>query len=113
MERGRERFGIYCAPCHGLSGEGDGMIARRAEELAQGTWVPPTNLTQEYLRQQAVGELFNSITNGIRNMPAYGSQVDAADRWAIILYLRALQRSRAGKVADLSPAEREALGRTN
>jgi mono/diheme cytochrome c family protein len=109
MERGRERFGIYCAPCHGMGGEGDGMIARRADELAQGTWVPPTNLTEERLRQMPIGELFNSITNGVRNMPPYGAQVVAADRWAIILYLRALQRSRAGKVADLSPAERSGL----
>jgi len=113
MQRGRERFGIYCTPCHGFSGEGDGMIARRADALAQGTWVPPTNLTQAYLQQMPVGELFNSITNGIRNMPAYGAQIQTADRWAIILYLRALQRSRAGKVADLSPDERAALGRTN
>lgn len=109
MERGRERYGIYCTPCHGFSGEGDGMIARRAEELAQGTWVPPTNLTQETIRRQPVGELFNTITHGIRNMPAYGAQIDAADRWAIILYLRALQRSRAGQVADLSAAQRGAL----
>ena len=71
MERGQERFGIYCTPCHGLVGEGDGMVAKRADALAQGTWIPPTNLTQEYLRQMPVGELFNTISNGIRNMPAY------------------------------------------
>ena len=109
MARGKERFGIYCAPCHGISGEGDGMIARRAESLQQGTWVAPTNVTQEYLRQMPVGELFNSITHGVRNMPAYGSQIEPADRWAVILYLRALQRSRAGKVTDLSPAEQSGL----
>jgi mono/diheme cytochrome c family protein len=96
MERGRERFGIYCTPCHGVTGEGDGMIARRADELQQGTWVAPTNLNQDYLRQMAVGELFNTITHGVRNMPAYGPQIEAGDRWAIIMYLRALQRSRGG-----------------
>lgn len=85
------------------------MIARRAESLQQGTWVAPTNVTQEYLRQMPVGELFNSITHGVRNMPAYGSQIEPADRWAVILYLRALQRSRAGKVADLTPAEQSGL----
>jgi mono/diheme cytochrome c family protein len=109
MARGKERFGIYCAPCHGLTGEGDGMIARRAESLQQGTWVAPTNVTQEHLRQMPVGELFNTITHGVRNMPAYASQIAPADRWAIVLYLRALQRSRAGKVADLSPADQRGL----
>jgi len=109
MARGKERFGIYCTPCHGFGGEGDGMVARRAEALQQGTWVAPTNVTQEHLRQMPVGELFNSITHGVRNMPAYGSQIVPADRWAIILYLRALQKSRAGKVADLSPAEQSGL----
>lgn len=109
MARGKERFGIYCTPCHGFAGEGDGMVAKRAEALQQGTWVAPTNVTAEHLRQMPVGELFNAITNGVRNMPAYGSQVAPADRWAIILYLRALQRSRAGKLADLSPAEQSGL----
>jgi mono/diheme cytochrome c family protein len=105
MQRGQERFGIYCTPCHGQTGEGNGMIAKRAEELQQGTWVPPTNLTQEYLGQQPVGELFNSISNGIRKMPAYGPQISTADRWAIIMYLRALQRGHASKTAKLSPPE--------
>jgi mono/diheme cytochrome c family protein len=104
MTRGRERFGISCAPCHGLSGAGDGMINKRAQDLKQGTWVPPTNFHQDYLRQMPVGELFNSITNGIRNMPAYGSQITVEDRWAIVMYLRALQRSRAASIQDV-PAE--------
>lgn len=109
MSRGRERFGIYCAPCHGYAGEGDGMIAKRADALQQGTWVAPTNLNQDYLQKMPVGELFNAITNGVRNMPPYASQIAPEDRWAIILYLRALQRSRAGKLADLSPSERTGL----
>jgi mono/diheme cytochrome c family protein len=66
--------------------------------------VPPTNLTEERLRFMPVGELFNTITNGIRNMPGYGRQVDPGDRWAIILYLRALQRSQAAKLDDV-PAQ--------
>lgn len=105
MQRGQERYGIYCAPCHGLGGEGNGMVAKRAEELQQGTWVPPTNLTQDYLRNQPVGELFHSISNGIRNMPPYAPQVSTSDRWAIIMYLRALQRGHASKTAKLSPSE--------
>jgi mono/diheme cytochrome c family protein len=98
MARGQERFGIYCTPCHGFTGEGNGMVAQRAE-LLQSTgagkgmaWVPPTNINQDYLRQQPVGQLFDSITNGVRNMPAYGPQISTEDRWAIVMYLRALQR---------------------
>jgi mono/diheme cytochrome c family protein len=109
MERGRQRFGIYCTPCHGQIGLGDGMVAKRADSLAQGTWIPPTNMTQEYLRQMPVGELFNSITNGVRNMPGYGPQIKTEDRWAIIMYVRALQRSRSGSVTDVPPDARASL----
>jgi mono/diheme cytochrome c family protein len=94
MEHGRERFGIYCAPCHGLSGQGDGMVHKRAAALEEGTWVQPTSLTQENIYYQPVGQLFNTITHGIRNMPAYGSQIPEEDRWAIVMYVRALQRTK-------------------
>ncbi len=109
MERGRQRFGIYCTPCHGQVGQGDGMVSKRAESLQQGTWVSPTNMIQEYLRQQPVGQLYNSVTNGIRTMPAYGPQIKTEDRWAIIMYVRALQRSRGGSVEDLPPDARASL----
>ena len=109
MERGRERFGIYCTPCHGQVGAGDGMVAKRADSLAQGTWIPPTNVTQDYLKQMPVGELFNSISNGVRNMPGYAPQIKTEDRWAIIMYLRALQRSRSGSVNDVPPDARASL----
>jgi mono/diheme cytochrome c family protein len=109
MQRGQQRFGIYCTPCHGFGGQGNGMVAKRADELAQGTWTPPSNLTDERIRNMPVGELFNTITHGIRNMPAYGPQIPTSDRWAIILYLRALERGHAGKIADLEPAERTGL----
>jgi mono/diheme cytochrome c family protein len=109
MDRGRERFGIYCTPCHGQVGEGDGMVHQRALALAEGTWVPPSNITEERLRYMPVGEIFNTITHGVRNMPAYGKQIPAEDRWAIILYVRALQRSRAADLKDLSEQERASL----
>jgi len=108
-ERGRERFGIYCTPCHGQVGEGDGMVHQRAMTLAEGTWVPPSNMTEERVRVMPVGEIFNTVTNGVRNMPGYGRQIPAEDRWAIILYVRALQRSRAAELKDLSEQERESL----
>jgi mono/diheme cytochrome c family protein len=109
MERGRERFGIYCAPCHGLTGMGNGMVAQRADQVPDKTWVPPTDMTQEHIRLQPVGQLYNTITHGIRNMPAYGAQIKPADRWAIVLYMRALQRTRAAGLEDLTPEERREL----
>ncbi|HEY2409381.1 MAG TPA: quinol:electron acceptor oxidoreductase subunit ActD [Polyangiaceae bacterium] len=109
MERGKQRFGIYCTPCHGQAGQGDGMVAKVADGLQQGTWVPPSNITQDYLRQMPVGELFNTLTNGVRNMPAYGPQIKTEDRWAIVMYIRALQRSQGAKAADLPPEARASL----
>lgn len=110
MERGAERFEIFCAPCHGAAGDGDGMVHRRAFALMEGTWVKPTNIADPQIRQQSVGQLFNTISNGIRNMPPYASQIPPEDRWAIILYMRALQRSQAELAANLegnAPAETE------
>lgn len=93
MQRGQERFGIYCTPCHGISGHGDGLVARHADALQEGTWIAPSNLHEQRVRDLADGDIFNTITHGVRNMPAYGHSVDAADRWAIIMYVRALQLS--------------------
>ncbi len=109
VKRGRERYDIFCAPCHGLSGFGDGVVARRAERLQEGTWTPPSSLHTELVRSRPSGQLFNTITNGIRNMPAYGAQVPPADRWAIVLYVRALQRSQHATIADVKPELREKL----
>jgi mono/diheme cytochrome c family protein len=109
MARGEERFGIYCSPCHGSDGSGQGMVHQRARSLMQGTWVQPADLRQDRLRFQPVGELFHSISNGVRNMPSYERQVSTADRWAIILYLRALQRSQSATLEDVPEAERGGL----
>jgi len=109
LNRGRERYDIFCAVCHGYAGRGDGMIARRADKLMEGTWVPPTDLLSEVVVQRPVGHLYNTIRLGIRNMPPYGSQIPVDDRWAIVSYLRALQMTGAADVSDLSPADRAAL----
>ena len=93
MARGEQRYGIYCTPCHGEIGDGDGMVHRRAAALKEGTWVKPTNVNSANIAKKPVGELFNTISNGIRNMPGYARQIEVEDRWAIVLYLRALQRS--------------------
>lgn len=91
LERGRERFTIYCALCHGDGGLGDGPIHRRAIELKEPKWVPATNLMTEDIRSRSDGQLFQAIRDGVRNMPAYGAQIDAHDRWAIVAWLRDLQ----------------------
>lgn len=104
MRRGRERYDIFCSPCHGLAGHGDGIVARRAERLQEGGWVPPSSFHQDLIRARPDGHLFNVVTNGIRTMPAYGSQIPVRDRWAIVAYVRALERSQRARLEDV-PAE--------
>ena len=106
IERGRQRFEIYCRPCHGSSGRGDGMVARRAMYVAQQGWVQPTSLHQANVVRQPHGQIFNTISNGIRTMPSYGAQIPEADRWAIVLYVRALQRSQAASLDDIPEEHR-------
>ncbi len=109
LGRGQERFGIFCAPCHGLVGEGDGMVAVRAEKLQEGTWIPPLSVHDRVVLDRPVGHIFNTITNGIRTMPAYGSQIPVRDRWAIVAYMRALQRSQNASIEDVPPDLRSTL----
>lgn len=92
-ERGRDRYSIYCATCHGSMGAGDGPTHQRAIELKETKWVPATNLLTQAIRDRADGQLFQAITDGVRNMPGYGSQVPQRDRWAIVAFVRQLQRT--------------------
>ncbi len=101
LDRGRERFTIYCSPCHGHSGYGDGAVAKRADTLQEGTWTPPSSFHTDLIRSRPVGHIYNTITNGIRNMPAYGPQIPVKDRWAVVAYVRALQRSQNAGVDDV------------
>jgi len=99
-ERGHARFDIYCAPCHAATGDGHGMVARRASDLmlyGKSAAFEPTNLIEERLRHVPDGQLYATITNGIRTMPAYRQSVPLDDRWAIVAYVRALQMSQAGR----------------
>lgn len=109
LKRGSERFHIYCEPCHGMAGFGDGIVSVRADRLQEGTWVPPLSLHAGNVLARPVGHLFNSVTNGIRTMPSYGSQIPVSDRWAIVAYVRALQRSRHTPVTVLTADERAKL----
>ena len=99
MARGQERFNIYCSPCHGRTGQGDGMIVRR------GYRKPPT-YHQDRLREAPVGHFFDVITNGFGAMPDYAAQVAVRDRWAIAAYIRALQLSEHATMNDVPAAER-------
>lgn len=89
LNRGQERFEIFCSVCHGLTGEGDGMIVRRG-------FRKPSSYHEQRLREAPVGHFFDVVTNGWGAMPSYASQVPVEDRWAIIAYIRALQLSYAG-----------------
>ena len=102
MARGRERFDIHCAPCHGRTGQGDGMVVRRGYRR-------PPSYHQDRLRDAPVGHFFDVITNGFGAMPDYASQIKAEDRWAIVAYLRALQLSEHASVADVPPSERDRI----
>jgi mono/diheme cytochrome c family protein len=98
LRRGQQRFNIYCYVCHGLDGSGNGPVAQRvallrSDNVMDLAWTAPAVLTSDRIRQQPDGQLFNTITNGIRAMPSYGEQIPPADRWAIVAYVRALQFS--------------------
>lgn len=102
LSRGQERYKIFCTPCHGLQGDGNGMVAMR------GMKHPPT-YHQDRLRQVPNGYLYDVVTNGFGAMLGYSAQILPADRWAIIAYVRALQLSRNAPVSELSPALRAKL----
>jgi mono/diheme cytochrome c family protein len=89
--RGRERFNIYCSACHGYDGYARGPVEVRSEQL--GTPLNAKSLHEDLVRGRSDGHLFNTITNGIRNMPSYSAQIPVDDRWAIVAYVRALQLS--------------------
>jgi Cytochrome C oxidase, cbb3-type, subunit III len=102
LQRGQDRFNIYCSPCHGLQGDGDGLVAVR------GMKHPPT-YHQDRLRQVPNGYIYDVITNGFGVMLDYSAQIAPGDRWAIVAYVRALQFSRNAKVSELPPELREKI----
>jgi mono/diheme cytochrome c family protein len=102
MERGKERFNINCAICHGPTAAGDGIT----KQYGMATIV---TLQDERIRKMSDGEIFNTITHGKNTMMAYGPSITVSDRWAIIAYLRALQRSQNATEADVPPERRAEL----
>ena len=102
LQRGEQRYGIYCTPCHGIQGDGMGMVAMRGMKH-------PPSYHQERLRNEPNGYLYDVITNGFGAMYGYSAQIPPRDRWAIVAYLRALQLSRNAPVGQLPAELREKL----
>ena len=118
IERGQQRYNIYCSVCHGYAGGGDGTVNQRAMELLTNvngpvngtTWVQAKNLVHdETVTVQPIGQIFNTISHGIRNMAGYESQIPVHDRWAIAMYVKALQRSQNARIDDVPAAMRAKL----
>ena len=105
LGRGEERYNIFCSPCHGLQGDGNGMVAMRGMKR-------PPSYHQERLRLVPNGYVYDVMTNGIGQMLGYSAQIPLRDRWAIIAYIRALQLSRNMKAADLPAELRERLNQS-
>jgi Cytochrome C oxidase, cbb3-type, subunit III len=102
LERGRERYNIYCTPCHDYTGQGDGMIVQRG-------FPPPPSFHIDRLRTAPAGHFFDVMTNGFGSMYSYAARVEPEDRWRIAAYIRVLQASRHGSIDDVPTAERKTL----
>lgn len=103
LTRGQERFNINCAICHGLAGDAQGVVQKIA------TWATVANLQDDRIRQQPDGQIYNTITHGKNTMGAYGPNIAVEDRWAIVAYVRALQKSQRSQLADLPPEKQKEL----
>ena len=106
LERGRERYQIQCAVCHGATGLGNGIATKYG-------LVGVANLQQQRLRDMSDGEIYNTIVNGKNTMLGYGASIQVPDRWAIVAYIRALQRSQNAALSDIPAAEQTALQGSN
>ncbi len=104
MARGRDRFEVFCTPCHGLAGDGKGIVSTGGYGL-----VPAPTYHNDRMRGIEDGYLFDVISNGVRTMQGYGYQVPPEDRWAIVAYIRALQRSQKANVDDVPSEIRESV----
>ena len=102
LDRGEERFNIYCAPCHGRTGDGNGMVVQRG-------YRQPASYHVERLRTSPAGYFFDVMTSGFGAMPDYRAQVTVEDRWRIVAYIRALQLTRSGTAADVPADEMNRL----
>lgn len=101
FETGRRKFEQNCSVCHGFAGYGDGLVSQRASALAQGYWLQPTSLHEPRIQQQPVGRLYYTIANGKGKMGGYAASLTPEERWAVVFYVRALQRSQNAQPSDV------------
>ena len=109
IKLGKTKYEIYCSACHGYSGYGDGLVSKRAASLAQDTWAPPSSLHLDRIQKQPVGQIFHTISKGQGKMASYASSITPQERWSIVLYVRALQRSRNANIDDVPVDQRGSL----
>jgi mono/diheme cytochrome c family protein len=109
IKLGKAKYEIYCSACHGYSGYGDGLVSKRAASLAQDTWTPPSSLHLDRIQKQPVGQIFHTISKGQGKMASYASSITPKERWSIVLYVRALQRSRNANIDDVPVDQRGSL----
>jgi mono/diheme cytochrome c family protein len=102
LKRGQQRYNIYCAPCHGQVGDGNGIIVKKG-------YLPPPSFHSERIRALGDGAVCDIISNGIRNMPSYAHQIPVQDRWAIVAYVQALQKSQNATINDVPEELREKI----
>jgi mono/diheme cytochrome c family protein len=102
IRRGQDRFNIYCAPCHDQSGTGRGMVVQRG-------YPPPVDLSSDRVRAMPDGQVFDTITHGVRNMPSYRKQIPVPDRWAIVTWVKVLGRSQHAAIDDVPADKRGAI----
>ncbi len=98
---GRNKFEQVCSACHGFSGYGNGLVSKRAESLQASYWLQPTSVHDDRILQQPIGQIYFTITNGKGKMAGYGSTLNVKERWAVALYVKALQRSQHASESDL------------
>jgi len=115
VKRGQNRFNIYCTPCHGYDGRGQGMVPERVKQ-GGGVWqarnlveAPTPDGKGGVVTQMPNGQLFNTISNGYNTMMGYAAQIPAADRWAIVSYVRALERAQNASLDDIPPDQRGSI----
>jgi mono/diheme cytochrome c family protein len=102
LDRGQERYNVYCAPCHDRTGRGQGLVPKRG-------WVPPPSFFDDRILAFTPGQFYQVISQGVRTMPSYAKQIPEADRWAIVAYIQALQTAATASLDDVPPAQRSNL----
>lgn len=103
FQLGQNKFNQNCSVCHGLAGYGDGLVSQRATNLAQGYWLQPTSLHDPRVVAQPVGRIYYTVTHGKGKMGSYAASLTPKERWAVVLYVRGLQRSQNASESDVPP----------